>query len=183
MSAIYSLTSGDKITTFKTIFRRVIGSEGGFTDNPKDPGNWTGGKVGKGELKGTKFGLAAHSHPDLDIKNITVEQAEHEYYKWFLDGQLHLLPPVMQYQMFDARFNHGAKWANKLLQRAVGAKDDGIIGPKTLAAVNGFDRHDLPLRFVAYRVKFYTDLRHFDEFGRGWMRRIHECLMYASQDN
>lgn len=169
---------------FEVIFNRVIiGSEGGFTDNPKDPGNWTGGKVGKGELKGTKFGLAAHSYPHLDIRNITKEQAQEEYYKWFVDGKLDLLPNVMQYQMFDARFNHGAKWANRLLQRAVKVDDDGFIGPKTLAAINEFDKADLPLRFIAYRTKFFTDLRHFDEFGRGWTRRIAECLFYAATDN
>lgn len=169
--------------TFDTIFNRVIGSEGEYTNNPKDPGNWTGGKVGVGELKGTKFGLAAHSYPHLDIRNITKSQARDEYYKWFVSGKLSLLPSVMQYQMFDARFNHGAKWANKLLQRAVKVNDDGIIGKQTLAAVTEFDINDLPLRFIAYRTKFFTDLKHFDEFGRGWTRRISECLFYAATDN
>lgn len=168
---------------FDVIFERVIGSEGGFTLNPKDPGNWTGGKVGVGELKGTKFGLAAHSYPGWDIENITREQARDEYYNWFVAGKLHLLPTVLQYQMFDARFNHGAKWANKLLQRTVRVKDDGIIGNQTLGAVAVFDVNDLPLRFIGYRTKFFTDLKHFDEFGRGWTRRIAECLFYAAEDN
>lgn len=168
---------------FDVIFERVIGHEGGFTDNPKDPGNWTGGKVGKGELKGTKYGLAAHSYPHLDIENITLEQAKNEYRVWFESGKLHLLPRVLQYQMFDARFNHGAKWANKFLQRAVGVNDDGKIGPITLKAVSEYDVNDLPLRFIGYRTKFFTDLKHFDEFGRGWIRRIAECLFYAAEDN
>lgn len=44
---------------FNKFLERVIEHEGGYTDNPKDPGNWTGGEVGKGELKGSKYGLSA----------------------------------------------------------------------------------------------------------------------------
>lgn len=169
--------------TFDTIFLRVIGSEGGYTNNPKDAGNWTGGKVGVGELKGTKYGLAAHSYPHLDIKNITMEQAKDIYREWYTSGKIDQLPSVIQYQMFDARFNHGAKWANKILQRAVGVTDDGIIGKNTMKAVHSMNENDLVLKFIQYRIKFYTDLRSFSDFGRGWMRRMSEALGYAALDN
>jgi lysozyme family protein len=53
----------------------IFAGEGGYTKNAKDPGNWTGGKVGKGILKGTKYGIAAASFPNLDIANLTKEQA------------------------------------------------------------------------------------------------------------
>lgn len=54
--------------------------------NRKDPGNWTGGKIGKGILKGTKFGIAASSYPNLDIKNLTLEQVKPIYKKVYWDG-------------------------------------------------------------------------------------------------
>jgi len=41
---------------FDLAFDRVIGHEGGYTDDPRDRGNWTGGATGRGELKGTKYG-------------------------------------------------------------------------------------------------------------------------------
>lgn len=167
----------------ETIFERVIGHEGRYTDNPKDPGNWTGGKVGVGELKGTKWGLAAASYPHLDIESLTIETAYTEYSKWYQELRLHELPKVIQYQMFDAAFNHGMRRANKLLQSAVGAEVDGIVGRKTMAAVYACDEEDMVLRFLSERLEFFTNLEHFDEFGRGWSRRIAMNMKYAAEDN
>jgi len=59
------------MSNFDGIFDFVVGSEGGFTDNPADPGNWTGGKIGAGECRGTRFGISAGAHPDLDIADQT----------------------------------------------------------------------------------------------------------------
>ncbi|WP_236513543.1 glycosyl hydrolase 108 family protein, partial [Escherichia coli] len=59
---------------FDQAFKVTIGHEGSFTLNKNDAGNWTGGKVGVGQLKGTKYGIAANSYPNLDIKNLTLDQ-------------------------------------------------------------------------------------------------------------
>ena len=61
---------------FDKAFDRLIGHEGGFTNDSRDAGNWTGGKVGVGKLVGTKFGLSAATYPTLDIKNITIVEAK-----------------------------------------------------------------------------------------------------------
>lgn len=169
---------------FDKCFDRVIGHEGGYSDNPKDPGNWTGGRVGIGKLKGTKFGIAANTYKNIDIKSLTVEQAKAIYYEdfWQALGMDRFIP-AMQYQIFDASFNHGMKNASKMYQRAVGTKDDGIIGPKTLKAASQLSEDDRLLRFIAFRLKFYTSLRTFDDFGRGWSNRIAENLLLASEDN
>ena len=53
----------------------TLRSEGGFTDNRADPGNWTGGQVGAGELRGTNFGISAAAYPQLDIANLTAAMA------------------------------------------------------------------------------------------------------------
>lgn len=168
---------------FDKIFERVVGHEGGYTKNAKDPGNWTGGKVGVGELRGTKWGLAATSYPHLDIVSITLEEAREHYYKWFTDCQLDNYPVVMQYQMFDAAFNHGLRRANKLIQKSVGAKQDGIVGKRTRAKVSAIDLDDLVLIFLSNRLEFFTNLKHFDEFGRGWARRVALNMKYAAEDN
>lgn len=169
---------------FDKVFDRVIGHEGGYSDNPKDDGNWTGGKVGEGELKGTKYGLAANTYQTLDIKNVTETQARAIYYEdWWQALSMDRFSSAMQFQMFDAAFNHGMRNASKIYQRAVGAKDDGIIGPKTLKAASEITENDRLLRFLSYRLKFYTSLRTFDDFGRGWSNRIADNLLYASKDN
>ena len=57
--------------------KELMVSEGGFTNDPNDRGNWTSGKIGVGELKGTKYGISAMAYPLEDIKNIGIpyEQA------------------------------------------------------------------------------------------------------------
>ena len=56
---------------FERCFAFTLGAEGGYSNNPADPGNWTGGAVGNGELRGTNFGISASAYPQLDIANLT----------------------------------------------------------------------------------------------------------------
>ena len=172
------------MSSFETTFNRTIGHEGKFQANPKDRGNWTSGKEGVGELKGTKWGLAAMTYPHLDIANITLEQAKEIYYNdWWLKLKMERWPNVMKYQMFDAAFNHGTGRANQFLQYAARVKDDGVIGPKTITAVNMTDPNDLVLRFLAKRLRYFTEVKTWAEFSKGWSLRVAQCLEYAAEDN
>lgn len=168
---------------FEIILKRVVSHEGGFTDDKEDPGNWTGGKVGKGELKGSKYGISAASYPHLDIRNLSWTHAKEIYWQWYRDCKLYNYRAVMQYQLFDSAFNHGITRTNKLLQAAVGATQDGIVGKNTLAAVAAVSDEDIVLVFLATRLHFFTDLKHFTKYGRGWSRRIAQNLRYAAEDN
>lgn len=172
------------MSSFETTFSRTIGHEGKFQANPKDRGNWTSGKEGVGELKGTKWGLAAMTYPHLDIANITLEQAKEIYYNdWWLKLKMERWPNVMKYQMFDAAFNHGSGRANQFLQFAARVKDDGIIGPNTIKAVNMTDPNDIVMRFLAKRLRYFTEVKTWKEFSKGWTLRVAQCLEYAAEDN
>lgn len=168
---------------FYKSFERVIGHEGGYTDDPNDRGNWTSGKVGEGELKGTKFGISAMSYPHLDIKNLTLDEAQTIYFNdfWVKNG-IDQLPKAMQYQMFDASINHGFRNATKMLQRAVDVADDGIIGKNTMKAVGQYDQLNLVLLFNNERLKFYTGIRTWSQYGKGWARRVAGNLKLGSED-
>jgi lysozyme family protein len=172
------------MSSFETTFSRTIGHEGKFQANPKDRGNWTSGKEGVGELKGTKWGLAAMTYPHLDIASITLEQAKEIYYNdWWLKLKMERWPNVMKYQMFDAAFNHGTGRANQFIQFAARVKDDGVIGPATIKAVNMTDPNDLVLRFLAKRLRYFTEVKTWAEFSKGWSLRVAQCLEYAAEDN
>lgn len=172
------------MSSFETTFNRTIGHEGKFQANPKDRGNWTSGKEGVGELKGTKWGLAAMTYPHLDIASITLEQAKEIYFNdWWLKLKMGCWPNVMKYQMFDAAFSHGTGRANQFLQFAARVKDDGVIGPKTTTAVNMTDPNDLVLRFLAKRLRYFTEVKTWAEFSKGWSLRVAQCLEYAAEDN
>ena len=92
-------------------------------------------------------------------------------------------PNVMKYQMFDAAFNHGSGRANQFLQYAVKTVEDGKIGPKTMAAVTAMDHNDIVMRFLAKRLRYFTEVKTWAEFSRGWSLRVAQCLEYAAEDN
>jgi lysozyme family protein len=163
---------------FDDSFDRLIGHEGGYTNNPKDSGNWTSGRVGVGDLKGTKFGVAASSYPNVDIKNLTLDQAKEIYRRDYWDAlSLGSLPEAVRFDLFDTAVNSGVGTAKILLQRALGVKADGVVGPKTIAAANEIDPQLLDKRFSAQRLLFICDLKAFTDFGKGWIRRVASNLL------
>lgn len=170
--------------TFDKAFDRLIGHEAGYSSDKRDPGNWTGGKVGVGVLKGTKYGIAANTYPNLDIKNLTLEQAKQIYKKdWWDKLGADSLHSAIVFQLWDFAVNAGKSRAIKELQQVAGVLDDGIIGPKTIATVKAMDVNDVLLKLNAERLKFYTSLSTWSTYGRGWTNRVAENLIYAAIDN
>ena len=169
---------------FDKAFERLIAHEGGYSDDSRDPGNWTGGKVGVGTCKGTKYGLAANTYPNLDIKNLTIEQAKAIYKRDWWDklgaDQLH---PAIVFQLWDFAINAGKSRAIKELQQVAGVPNDGIIGPATITAVKKLDINDVLLGLTAERLRFYTSLSTFETYGKGWVNRCADNLKFAMQDN
>jgi lysozyme family protein len=120
----------------------------------------------------------------LDIKNLTWEEAKAIYRRDFWDkigGDR--LKGAAAFAVLDAAINSGITAATKWLQRAVGAKQDGVIGPATLAAIEATDPTDIALRVNGFRLQFMTELSTWPRYGKGWARRIAANLLYASDDN
>lgn len=155
---------------FDTAFTRLLGSEGGYTNNPKDPG---------GE---TNWGISKRTYPNLDIKNLTREQAKTVYKRDFWDplGEAH---PAIKSQVFDFAVNSGIPTAIRKLQAAVGVADDGHWGPISAAKMNTMDVNDVLLRFMAQRLRYWTKCSAWPTFGAGWVNRAANQLDYASEDN
>ena len=151
---------------FDQAFNRLLGHEGGYTCNPADPG---------GE---TNWGISKRSYPNLDIKNLTADQAKSIYqHDYWQPLQLNLLPSEVQYDLFDAAVNSGNKQAIKWLQRAARVLDDGILGKITLAACGNIPGYVLSARFNGYRLQFMSALPAWNTFGRGWANRIAKNLI------
>lgn len=155
---------------FNTAFAIVVGHEGVYSDDPNDRGNWTSGVVGKGELKGTKYGIAAHAYPHINIKALTLEDARRLYRKDRWEAcRCDALPAGLRLIVFDCAVNQGVGAAANLLQEAAGVKIDGDIGPKTLAAAQ---KPGVAREFAALRAWRYEINRQEDEYGKGWFRRL-----------
>ena len=153
---------------FNEIIEKVLEHEGGYVNDPTDLG---------GE---TKYGITKRFYPDVDIKNLTTEQAKEIYKKDYWDkNKVESLPQNLWHIYFDMCVNMGKRTAVKVLQRAANnrGKDlevDGGLGPKTIEALNGVELD----RVRAFRVKYYVDLitakPEQEKFYLGWFRRATE---------
>ncbi|WP_445117011.1 glycoside hydrolase family 108 protein [Acinetobacter sp. WZC-1] len=170
--------------TFDEAFKRLIGHEGKFTNDPKDRGNWTTGIIGKGTLKGTKFGISAMTYPDLDIQNLTLENAKTIYKRdWWEKISADDLHPAIIFQVWDFAINSGMGTAKRKLQKAAGVAEDGIIGPLSLRAIKKMDLNDILMKFNSERLMHLTSLSTWGRYGRGWTIRVAVQLNYAAMDN
>ena len=158
------------LVEFDEIIEVVLHHEGGYVNDPKDPG---------GE---TNFGIAKRSHPDVDIANLTKEGAKEIYKEHYWDrNKVESLSEELRHIYFDMCVNQGRGRAVKILQKAANAKGadltvDGGLGPMTLRAIL---KSNLELdRVRAYRVKYYADLvtrkPDLEKFYFGWFRRALE---------
>ena len=171
------------MTAFDQAFRVVVGEEGGFTANPADPGNWTGGACGRGQCLGTRYGVSAAAYPGVAIATLTLDAARAIFRRDYWDPVAgDSLPPPLALLVFDAAVNNGVSRAVRWLQAAAGIPPDGAMGPRTLAAVAakaGQDTAGLLAEFQAQRLLFMTGLPTWRTFGLGWARRL--CrLPYAA---
>lgn len=151
---------------------RTLGHEGGYVNNPKDPG---------GE---TKWGISKRSYPELNIKNLTVEEASEIYKRDFLRplryDQYH---DGVAYQLFDFAVHSGPREAIRQLQQAISVKVDGIIGSNTIRRLDNLSESDLIMLLLAERIDFLADLPGWVDSGRGWMKRVAQNLRYGAEDS
>lgn len=156
--------------TFDQAFDRLIGHEGGYVNNPADPG---------GE---TKFGISKRAYPDVEIASLTVEKAKDIYRRDFWEP-LGNVDPAIKFQVFDFAVNAGMQTAIRKLQSAIGVAEDGHWGPISAAKLASMNVNDVLLLFAAHRLLYYTSLSSFSTFGKGWTRRVAKDLIYAAEDN
>lgn len=156
---------------FDVSINRLLGNEGGYVNDPKDPG---------GE---TKWGISKRSYPSIDIADLTRDQAIAIYKRDFwdkIDGDN--LPLGVSFQSLDFAVNSGIETAIRALQRASGVADDGNVGPVTMAAFKNMSASDLVMRLLAERLYFMTGLSGWVSFGKGWARRIANDLRFGAID-
>ena len=168
---------------FAQCFAQLVDGQhegGALSTDRNDRGNWTGGQVGLGLFKGSKFGISAAQYPNEDIANLTPERAKELYLRdyWGPAG-CDALPDGLHFDMFDMAANSGPRNALKTLQRAVGEAVDGVLGPRTLQAVQSMPVARVVSRFNGARLMFLTDAPGWVYEGRGWARRIAANLLQA----
>ncbi len=154
---------------------------GGYTDDPHDPG---------GE---TKYGISRRSYPHLDIAGLTLDQAkaiyDDDYWQASGNQESHCseLPWPLNAVHFDCVVNVGNRKtakdgtavhhrrANMILQRALGVEDDGYFGPVTRAAIDHAEPYELAKRAVLQRDLYYAALGTWaSRYRAGWHNRTND---------
>lgn len=160
-------------TNFKASLKLVLAHEGGYVNNPADPG----GETNKGVTKAVydtyrkRKGLPVRS-----VKLISAAEVEDIYRAqyWDLAG-CDDMPLGLDYAVFDYAVNSGVSRAAKDLQRVLGTAIDGIIGQSTLQAARAACVADIEGTIAAYcerRLRFMKSLKTWKTFGKGWQRRV-----------
>jgi len=155
--------------SFEKCFAFTVGEEGGYVNHPADKG---------GE---TNWGISKKQYPTLDIPALTKEDARAIYLRdYWKPSRADLLPEKLALVHFDSAVNHGVGRAIKFLQAVICIHPDGVVGPKTLAALNrALDYQDEKILLMSYfqkRADFYRAIVKTDPsqkvFLEGWMNRL-----------
>ena len=154
---------------YEIAFKHILESEGGYVNDPKDPG---------GE---TKYGICKRQYPKEDIKNLTIERAKEiyhaDYWKpYFYDK----VSEALAIKVFDTAINIGPRNAFRLLQEAANALGanltvDGAIGPKSLDVITKLKEKDILDQFRKLQADYYRTLvvknKNLEKFLKGWLNR------------
>lgn len=153
---------------FNKAIVKTLAREGGsrFTDDPNDHGG------------ATKYGISQRSYPNLDIRNLTEQQAREIYKRDFWDrirGDEVTSQPVAEI-VFDTCVNMGVRTGSRLAQLAVGVEPaDGVIGSKSLAALNNADEGLFVSNFTIAKIARYAHICNRDKSQQkyllGWINR------------
>lgn len=148
------------MSLFDAAFDIVIGGiEKGFQKDENDPGNWTGGAKGKGLLKGTKYGISAKAHPNVDIENLTLEQAKDLYWReYWVQCGCEMYGWERALCLFDCAVNQGQGEA-----RLLNLKYPDVI------------------EFMTERVLRYARDPNFSVDGHSWVHRLFVVLKTAQR--
>lgn len=154
---------------FDNVLALVLKEEGGFVNDPQDPG----GMTNLGVTKRVWEGFVGHPVDEAEMRALTPASVGPLYKQNYWD-KVHGddLPRGLDYAVMDLAVNSGTGRAAKFLQQACGIEDDGVIGPGTMAAINAANPVDLIDKVCNHRLAFLQSLPTFAHFGKGWTARV-----------
>lgn len=171
------------LARFQACLPLILQHEGGYVDDPKDPGGAT--NLGVTLATARAFGLDLDHDGDVDkadVRALKPEDVAPVYHRgYWLASSADLCPRGLDYMVFDCAVNQGVGRAVRWLQMVALAKPDGIVGPKTIAAVSILNRSLAIALYADMREDHYRSLPTFGRFGKGWLRRLEEVQARAQE--
>lgn len=147
----------------------ILASEGGFVDDPQDPG----GATNLGITLATLSSYNGRTATIADVQALTTFYAGQIYQaRYWNPSHAGACPAGVDLEVFDEAVNQGVGRAITSLQAALGVAVDGAFGPHTALALKGADPASLIAAISANREAHYRALPTFPRFGAGWMNRL-----------
>lgn len=148
-------------TVFNNAFNLILINEGGYVNDPRDKG---------GE---TKYGISKKAYPNIDIKNLSLEQARAIYHRdYWQRCKCEFLPDALSVAVFDYAVNSGCRKAIRDLQAVLGVAVDGIIGNQTIGSANRIPQRKVLSEYLDKRLNYLMSLKSWARYGNGWGNRI-----------
>ena len=171
------------IGEFEKALKRILKHEGGYVNDPLD----SGGMTNLGVTKRVWEEFVGHPVSEADMRALTPEIIAPMYkMKYWNSSYCEVLPKGLDYVVFDFAVNAGTGRSVKTLQQAIGCVADGVIGPKTMAAINDAEPKDLIAKFSDARADFYQGIvaRKPDQarFIKGWLNRVEDARKLALEE-
>ena len=158
-------------------FAAVLKHEGGFVNNPKDPG----GMTNLGVTRSAWESYLNRSVTEAEMRALTPETVKPFYKAMYWDKiKGDQLPAGVDYAAYDLAVNSGTGRAAKYLQEIAGVTADGAIGPKSLEAIKSCDPDQVVDALCDMRLDFLKRLPTFETFGKGWTIRVNDVKEKAS---
>ena len=169
---------------FEECLARVLKHEGGYVHDRFD----SGGRTNLGVTQRVWEEFVGHPVSEADMRALTPEKVAPMYkIKYWNPSYCAVLPKGLDYVVFDFAVNAGTGRSVKTLQQAIGCVADGVIGPKTMAAINASNAKDLITKFSDARADFYQGIvaRKPDQarFIKGWLNRVEDARKLAIEEN
>jgi len=158
-------------------FNMVLVHEGGYVNDPRDPG----GRTNMGVTQRAWESYLNRSVTEAEIRGLTREVIKPFYKAMYWDKlKGDQLPAGVDYAAYDLAVNSGVGRAAKYLQEIAGVVVDGAIGPKSMEAIAACDPQEMVDALCGMRLEFLQRLPTFGTYGKGWSIRVAEVKEKAT---
>ena len=159
-------------------FEMVLKHEGGYVNDPRDPG----GRTNLGVTQRAWESYWNRKSSEEEMRKLTPNIVKPFYKAMYWDKiRGDDLPSGVDYAAFDLSVNSGVGRASKYLQQIAGVTADGVIGPKSLEAIKSRDPKEMADALCDMRMDFLKRLPTFETFGKGWSRRVAEVSVKSGE--
>ena len=162
-------------SNFALSLEYVLKNEGGYVNDPRDPG----GETMMGVTKAAWSTWLKRHIEDGEMAKLTVADITPFYKALYWDKCCNQLTTGIDYMAFDASVNMGVGQSIRLLQKSLGCVPDGVIGPNTMKLINESKVNDMIDKYSTQKEMFYKSLALYNTFGKGWLSRVAQVKQNA----